>query len=184
MRVITGTARGKRLVTVAGNDIVRPTGEKVKEALFSSIQFDIEGRRVLDLFAGSGQLGIEALSRGAQCATFVDINDASLKAVKQNLDNTGLVDKASVFKSDYNTFALRCTQKFDIAFLDPPYMAGILEDAVSKTIPLMSDYGKIFCEHPSDMKLPEKIDSFAVIKVYRYGKTLVTVYQKDVTENE
>lgn len=184
MRVITGTARGKRLVTIAGNDIVRPTGEKVKEALFSSIQFDIEGRRVLDLFAGSGQLGIEALSRGAQCATFVDINDASLKAVKQNLDNTGLVDKASVFKSDYNTFALRCTQKFDIAFLDPPYMAGILEDAVSKTIPLMSDYGKIFCEHPSDMKLPEKIDSFAVIKVYRYGKTLVTVYQKDVTENE
>lgn len=184
MRVITGIARGKRLVTVAGNDIVRPTGEKVKEALFSSIQFDIEGRRVLDLFAGSGQLGIEALSRGAENCVFVDCNDASLKAVKQNLENTGLLDKSSVHKSDYATFTLRCNQKFDIAFLDPPYQAGILEDAVSKVIPLMSDYGKIFCEHPSELKMPEKIDSFAVTRIYRYGKTLVTVYIKDVSQNE
>ncbi len=184
MRVITGSARGKRLVTVSGNDIVRPTGEKVKEALFSSIQFDIEGRHVLDLFAGSGQLGIEALSRGAESATFVDCNDASLKAVKQNLENTGLGSKSAVHKSDYATFAMRCTQKFDIAFLDPPYKAGILEDAVSKVIPLMSDYGKIFCEHPTELKMPEKIDSFAVTKIYRYGKTLVTVYIKDVSQNE
>ncbi len=184
MRVITGTARGKRLVTVQGNDIVRPTGEKVKEALFSSIQFDIEGRRVLDLFAGSGQLGIEALSRGAENAVFVDSNDASLKVIKQNLDNTGLSDKAIVTKSDYSTFALRCVQKFDIAFLDPPYQAGILEDAVFKTIPLMSEYGKIFCEHPSELKLPEKINNFKTVKVYRYGKTLVTVYAKDVVKDE
>lgn len=180
MRVITGIARGKHLVTVAGNDIVRPTGEKVKEALFSSIQFDIEGRRVLDLFAGSGQLGIEALSRGAESCAFVDCNDASLKAVKHNLENTGLLDKAMVHKSDYATFTLRCNKKFDIAFLDPPYQAGILEDAVSKVIPLMSDYGKIFCEHPSELKMPEKIDTFSVVKVYRYGKTLITVYKKDV----
>lgn len=184
MRVITGIARGKRLVTVSGNDIVRPTGEKVKEALFSSIQFDIEGRRILDLFAGCGQLGIEALSRGAQSAVFVDCNDASLKAVKQNLENTGLVDKSTVHKSDYATFALRCTQQFDIAFLDPPYKAGLLEDAVKKTIPLMSDYGKIFCEHPTELKMPEKIDCFTVTKVYKYGKTLITVYKKDVTDNE
>lgn len=184
MRVITGSARGKRLITVQGNDIVRPTGEKVKEALFSSIQFDIEGRRILDLFAGSGQLGIEALSRGAASAVFVDKNDSSLNAVKQNLENTDLYCNATVYKSDYSTFALRCTQKFDIAFLDPPYQAGILEDAVSKTIPLMSDYGKIFCEHPVELELPRKIDSFSVCKVYRYGKTLITVYQKDVADNE
>lgn len=184
MRVITGIARGKHLVTVAGNDIVRPTGEKVKEALFSSIQFDIEGRRILDLFAGSGQLGIEALSRGAESATFVDINDASLKVVKLNLESTCLSDKSQIVKSDYATFALRCTQKFDIAFLDPPYQAGILQDAVTKIIPLMSDYGKIFCEHPSELKLPENINDFSVCKVYRYGKTLVTVYKKDVADNE
>lgn len=184
MRVITGSARGKRLVTVTGNDIVRPTGEKVKEALFSSIQFDIEGRRVLDLFAGSGQLGIEALSRGAESATFVDCNDASLNAVKRNLENTGLEPFATVYKSDYATFALRCSQKFDIAFLDPPYNAGILEDAVIKVAPLMSDYGKIFCEHPSELKLPETINDFSVCKVYKYGKTIVTVYKKDVAQNE
>ncbi len=180
MRVITGSARGKRLVTVSGNDIVRPTGEKVKEALFSSIQFDIEGRRVLDLFAGCGQLGIEALSRGAESAVFVDCNDASLKAVKQNLQNTALEHKAQVHKSDYATFSLRCNQQFDIAFLDPPYKAGLLEDAVKKVIPLMSDYGKIFCEHPSELSLPESIDGFTVCKIYKYGKTLITVYKKDV----
>ena len=79
---------------------------------------------------------------------------------------------------------MRSNQKFDIAFLDPPYKAGILEDAVLKIIPLMSDYGKIFCEHPSELKLPEKIDSFIVTKVYRYGKTLITVYKKDVADDE
>lgn len=180
MRVITGTARGKRLVTVSGNDIVRPTGEKVKEALFSSIQFDIEGRRVLDLFAGCGQLGIEALSRGAQYAVFVDCNDASLNAVKQNLKNTALEDLAEVHKSDYATFALRTSTKFDIAFLDPPYKAGLMEDAIQKTVPLMSDFGKIFCEHPSELKLPESVNGFSVCKIYKYGKTLITVYKKDV----
>ncbi len=182
MRVITGTARGKRLVTVAGNDIVRPTGEKVKEALFSSIQFDIEGRRVLDLFAGCGQLGIEALSRGAKSAVFVDCNDASINTVKQNLKSTGLDNLAEVVKSDYATFTLRTNKTFDIAFLDPPYQAGLLEDAVAKTIPLMSDYGKIFCEHPKELTLPESINRFSICKIYKYGKTLITVYQKDVLQ--
>jgi 16S rRNA (guanine(966)-N(2))-methyltransferase RsmD len=177
MRVITGTARGRRLITPNGLE-TRPTSDKVKEGLFSAIQFDIEGRRILDLFAGCGQLGIEALSRGAQSAVFVDCNDASLKAVKQNLENTGFVDKSTVHKSDYATFALRCTQQFDIAFLDPPYKAGLLEDAVKKTIPLMSDYGMIVCEHPPEVKLDEKIGGFAISKVYRYGKVLVTVYRK------
>lgn len=178
MRVITGIARGKRLVTVNGNDVVRPTGDKVKEALFSSIQFDIEGRRILDLFAGSGQLGIEALSRGAASAVFVDCNDASIKAINQNIENTGFSNQATVCKSDYSSFLLRCNQKFDIAFLDPPYLAGILEDAVLKTVPYMSDFGKIFCEHPKEVSLPEKIADFSICKVYRYGKTYITAYKK------
>ena len=181
MRVITGTARGRKLETPTNYDI-RPTTDNVKESIFNIIQFDIEGRRILDLFAGSGQLGIEALSRGAESATFVDVNDASIKVIKQNLANTGLEELSTVQKSDYSTFALRCSQKFDIAFLDPPYQAGILEDAVSKTIPLMSNYGKIFCEHPLELKLPESIDNFSVVKIYRYGKTLVTVYAKDVAD--
>lgn len=184
MRVITGTARGKRLITVSGNDIVRPTGEKVKEALFSSIQFDIEGRRILDLFAGSGQLGIEALSRGAQSAFFVDCNEASINAVKKNLEATALADRAKVIKSDYSSFSLRCNEKFDIAFLDPPYKTGILEDAIEKIIPIMSDYGKIFCEHPINTPLPEKILGFIIYKTYRYGKTAITAYKKEVVDHE
>lgn len=184
MRVITGSARGKRLVTVPGNEIVRPTGEKVKEALFSSIQFDIEGRRVVDLFAGSGQLGIEALSRGAASATFVDCSDASLNVIKKNLETTNLSPLAKVVKSDYSAFCIRCADVFDIAFLDPPYKAGLLEDAIEKISVHMSDFGKIFCEHPTDIKLPEKIGDFCICKIYKYGKTAVTAYKKEVAADE
>lgn len=178
MRVITGVARGRRLLTVPGNELVRPTSEKVKEALFSSIQFDIEGRRVLDLFAGCGQLGIEALSRGAATATFVDSSDVSLNVVKKNLDSVGLSDNAIVMRSDYSTFLMHCNEIFDFAFLDPPYNSGILLDALEKTVGKMSDYGKIFCEHPSNCSLPESVGDFKVFKAYKYGKISLTVYAK------
>ena len=178
MRVITGTARGKRLITVSGDELVRPTSEKVKEAIFSSIQFDIEGRRVLDLFAGCGQLGIEALSRGAESAVFVDASDVSLRVVKKNLETTGLTDSSRVVRSDYSLFLSRCTERFDIAFLDPPYHAGMLEKALSGVCPVMSDYGIIICEHPSDVTIPQEIGDFIVNRSYRYGKIAVTVYRK------
>lgn len=178
MRIITGTARGKRLVTVPGNDLVRPTPEKVKEAIFSSIQFDIEGRRVLDLFAGCGQLGIEALSRGAESAVFVDQSEVSLKAVKQNLKNTPFEHKAKVIRSDFSFFTANVSEKFDIAFLDPPYHAGIIDEALHSVSGLMSDYGIIVCEHPYDVVLKEIIKSFSINKTYKYGKTAVTVYRK------
>ena len=119
MRIITGVAKGKRLVTPEGRD-VRPTPERVKEGIFSALQFDIEGRRVLDLFAGSGQLGLEALSRGAESAVFVDASNASVKIVKQNIELTGFGNKAKVFCSDYTSFASACRDTFDIVFLDPP----------------------------------------------------------------
>ena len=119
MRVITGIARGKRLVTPDTYD-VRPTSDKVKEALFSALQFDIEGRRVLDLFAGSGQLGIEALSRGAKSCVFVDNSRASINLVKKNLEITGLEDNAKVIQSDFSSFAAMSRDTFDLVFLDPP----------------------------------------------------------------
>ncbi len=178
MRVITGTARGKQLITVSGDELVRPTSEKVKEAIFSSIQFDIEGRRVLDLFAGCGQLGIEALSRGAESAVFVDASDVSLRVVKNNIEATGFSDVARVVRSDYSLFLSRCGERFDIAFLDPPYHAKILEKALGDVCPLMSDYGIIICEQPSDVSLPQEIGGFAINRSYRYGKTAVTVYRK------
>ncbi len=184
MRVITGIARGKRLITLPGNDIVRPTPERVKEGIFSAIQFDIEGRRVLDLFAGCGQLGIEALSRGAEHATFVDCSEQSLGVVRKNLETTGFTDKAKVLKADFTSFATTCRDKFDIALLDPPYNAGYLEKAVTAIAPLMSDYGMILCEHPSDMKLPDEIADFKIYRSYRYSKVAVDLYKKRGSSDE
>ena len=177
MRIITGTARGRKLVAPEGRD-VRPTPERVKEGIFSALQFDIEGRRVLDLFAGSGQLGLEALSRGAESCTFVDASDASLNLVRKNLESTALTEKAKVVRSDYAVFAAASRDTFDIVFLDPPYSAGLLMPAVKAVLPLMSDYGVIVCEHPPEVKLDEEIGGFKIAKAYRYGKVLVTVYRK------
>lgn len=177
MRIITGTARGRRLITPEGLD-VRPTPEKVKEALFSALQFDIEGRRVLDLFAGSGQLGIEALSRGAKGATFVDLSPVSIRTVEKNLSTAGLKDNACVIKTDYATFCASSRDIFDIAFLDPPYDEGMLLPAIKAVLPLMSDYGTVICEHPPYVELPQEIGGFSVSRTYRYGKIHVTVYKK------
>lgn len=178
MRVITGIARGKRLMTLPGDDIVRPTPDRVKEGLFSAIQFDIEGRRVLDLFAGCGQLGIEAISRGAESATFVDASKQSIGVIKKNLDNVGFADKARVVKSDYSSFAASCREQFDIAFIDPPYKAGLFEKAIASVSALMSDYGMILCEHPIEVNLSKEIDDFVLSRSYRYGKVSVDLYKK------
>ncbi len=177
MRIITGTARGKRLIAPDGRD-VRPTPERVKEGLFSALQFDIEGRRVLDLFAGSGQLGLEALSRGAESATFVDASDVSIRVINKNIESTGFADKAKVIKQDFKTFAAMSRDTFDIVFLDPPYLEGLLMPAVKAVLPLVSDYGMIICEHPIEVELEETVADFSIYKTYRYGKVLVTVYKK------
>ena len=145
------------------------------------MQFDIEGRRVLDLFSGSGQLGLEALSRGAESAVFVDASNASVKIVKQNIELTGFGNKAKVFCSDYTSFASACRDTFDIVFLDPPYAAGLLMPAVKAVLPLMSDYGTIICEHPPEVVPEETVGGFSIVKTYRYGKVLVTVYRKGET---
>lgn len=178
MRVITGLARGRRLQTLEGND-VRPTTDKVKEAVFSSIQFDIEGRRVLDLFAGSGQLGIEALSRGAENATFVDLNPEAINVVKSNLKATGFDVQSKVIRADCFSFIASTFDTFDIVFLDPPYREGLLEKTLSAVTNIMSDYGIIICERPSDIVLPEIINGFKEKKQLKFGKILVSVYRKE-----
>lgn len=179
MRVITGIARGKNLKTLEGND-VRPTSQKVKEAVFSAIQFDIEGRRILDLFAGSGQLGIEALSRGAKSVVFVDNSNASVKIINQNIENVGFSDISKVYNADYASFAAMSRDTFDIVFLDPPYLKGLLLPALKSVLPLMSDYGIIVCEYPNEVEIPAEIGGFKVAKTYRYGKINVSVYRKGI----
>lgn len=176
MRVITGTARGMKLNTLESDDITRPTGEKVKEALFSMIQFEIEGSRVIDLFAGSGQLGIEALSRGAESCVFCDKNMEAFKLIKNNLQHTKLFKQAKVVCCDYSD-ALR-SGTYDIAFADPPYSKGILYDALPKLAPRMSDNGVIICECFERDEIPEAVDDFVLVNRRRYGKTSIAVYRK------
>lgn len=181
MRVITGTARGRRLITLEGND-TRPTTDRVKEALFSIIQFEIEGRAVLDLFAGSGQLGIEALSRGAKSAVFVDGSKKAAEVVKKNLESTAFSRSASVVCGDAFAFLKSRGEKFDIAFLDPPYSTGLLQKALESVPRVMNKSGVIICESPDSETMPESAGDFTLQKRYRYGKVSLSVYR--VAESE
>ncbi|MBR6743295.1 MAG: 16S rRNA (guanine(966)-N(2))-methyltransferase RsmD [Clostridia bacterium] len=182
MRVITGLAKGRRLKSLPGED-VRPTTDKVKEGLFSAIQFDIEGRRFLDLFAGSGQMGIEALSRGCQNCVFVDASKQAISVTKENISVCGFEENSRVINGDALSFLATCKETFDIAFLDPPYKAGLLEKSLYSVTGIMSNYGIIICEHPNDITLPEQVNGFKLSKLYRYGKINLTVYKKE-NENE
>lgn len=121
MRIITGSAKGIHLQTLPG-DVTRPTSERSKEAIFSMLCFDIEGRDVLDIFAGSGQMGLEALSRGANFATFIDKSPEAVKVIRANVTKTKLSDNAEIFVSDAFDFIKRNGgRKYDIVFIDPPY---------------------------------------------------------------
>ena len=180
MRVITGTARGTRLITPEGLE-TRPTAERVKEALFSAIQFEIEGRAVLDLFAGSGQLGIEALSRGAASAVFVDEGKEAVACVQENLRHAKMTDRGTVFQTDYLSYLGRCRQKFGLIFLDPPYAEKSLETALQKIIEfdILSSGGIIATERPAGKKLETEYQGYSRSKDYSYGKTVVTLFRKD-----
>ena len=185
MRVITGTARGRRLRTLEGND-VRPTTDRVKEAVFSVIQFDIEGRRILDLFAGSGQMGIEALSRGAVEAVFVDSSPDSIAVVRENLKTCGLNRAAVVIQGDASAYLAPRTgrREFDYAFLDPPYGRGILQSLLPAVASVIKPGGAIICESPCEEELPETVGEFAIDREYRYGRIKVTFYRVPDEEND
>ena len=129
MRVISGTAKGVSLKTPSGME-TRPTTDRVKEAVFSIIQFHIPGARILDLFGGTGQLGIEGLSRGANSAVFVDRREEACALIRENLRRTKLEGSARVVRSDYQTYLKRTKEKFDIIFLDPPYVEDFLENSL------------------------------------------------------
>ncbi len=182
MRVITGTARGRRLIPPEGSQ-VRPTPDRVKEALYNIIQFEVEGRSFLDLFAGSGQIGIEALSRGAARAVFVDASKESAAVVQKNLQITGFGSRAQVYQTDALDFLRRYDGRFDLAFLDPPYHSGLLEAVLPALSQRMNRGGAILCEHPQDEELPQEAGGFRAVRSYRYGKILLTVFRhKEMTE--
>ncbi len=178
MRVITGSARGRRLETLFGEEVTRPTTESVKEALFSMIQFEIEGKKVLDLFAGSGQLGIEALSRGARHCTFLENNRDAVRVVENNVSHCGFKDNSNIVFADAVSFLMR-KENFDIAFVDPPYNLGLVDKCLPLLLKLMSEDGIVVCETSAGEDLPESIDGWYADRVRRYGKTKLTLYRKE-----
>jgi 16S rRNA (guanine(966)-N(2))-methyltransferase RsmD len=180
MRVITGTARGVQLKTPEGIQ-TRPTSDRVKEALFSIIQFDVPGKRVLDLFGGTGQLGIEALSRGAKSAVFVDAGDKACKLIRENLHRCKMDNNAQIIRADYLQYLQTCRDKFGLIFLDPPYAEVFLENALKKIteIDILESGGIIVAERPVGKDLPWDFTGYSRSKDYKYGNTLLTLYRKD-----
>lgn len=179
MRVITGSARGRRLKDLPGLD-TRPTTDKVKESIFNIVQFDVEGRRVLDLFAGTGQMGIEALSRGAAFCDFVDSAPAALKVVQRNLKTCGLGDRAACHGKDFSAFLSRTRERYGVVFLDPPYASGNLDRALEliAAIDIVVENGIIVCESLAEHQLPELPGPYEKGREYRYGKIKCTLYRR------
>ena len=180
MRVISGKARGVNLNTPAGT-ATRPTADRVKEAVFSIIQFDLPGATVLDLFGGTGQLGIEALSRGAKNAVFVDERDDACKLICENLKRTKLEGEGRIIRSDYSAFLKSTSQKFDIIFLDPPYAEVFLENSLNliTQIDILQSGGIIVTERPVEKELLLDFTGYNRSKDYKYGNTLITLFRKN-----
>ena len=176
MRVISGTARGRKLKELQGMD-TRPTTDKVKESMFNIVQFDIEGRRVLDLFGGTGQLGLEALSRGAAFCTFVDQRREAAALIRENIRLTGFSDRARVVQGEALSFLSACREKFDLVFLDPPYGSGLLEEALNQLakFDILREYGIIMCESAAEWSLPTLEPPYEAGREYRYVKIKLTI---------
>lgn len=176
MRVITGEARGRKLKTPA-NDDVRPTTDNVKESIFNILRDSVEGRKVLDLFAGTGQLGIEAISRGADSVTFTDNDIKSLNLVKENLDLCKF--KANVIKTDAVSYLKSCG-KFDLIFIDPPYDSNLYEPALNNIcdFDILTTGGIIVVESRREKILPTLERPYQLLKEYNYGKVKITTYTR------
>lgn len=177
MRVITGSARGRRLTTPVGLD-TRPTSDMTKEAVFSILQNEVENSDMLDLFAGSGQMGIEALSRGAKSATFIDSDQKAIAAVKENLKACGLMDRSKVAMMDSLSYIKNTNSKFDIVFLDPPYNQKLIDAVLPYVANCMKEGGVILCETEKQEVLPTEAGNYFMAKEYRYGKAKITMYRR------
>ena len=177
MRVITGSARGRRLQEPVGTEI-RPTADQVKEAIFNILQGDVEGRKCLDLFSGTGQLGIEALSRGAAGCDFVDSSRSAARLTEKNLEKAGF--RARVYCTDALRF-LESRERYGLILVDPPYASGLYPEVLSrvKAFDKLQTGGIMVVESSADYE-PES-PGFPLVKLrsYRYGKVRVTTFLRN-----
>lgn len=183
MRIITGKARGVKLSALEGEDITRPTGDRVKEGLFSAIQFELEGKRVLDLFSGSGQLALEALSRGAESAVLIDESEKAVEIIKENAKKTGLMKQCRIARQDYSEYLKSASgrEKFGLVFLDPPYAKDIPNEVLKKLCraDIVAPGGLVVCESDRDDMRGDLYD-LTYRKTYKYGRTHITIFEKNV----
>ncbi|MCT4594887.1 MAG: 16S rRNA (guanine(966)-N(2))-methyltransferase RsmD [Anaeromicrobium sp.] len=183
LRVISGRAKGRRLNSPKGTN-TRPTTDRVKESVFSIINFYIRDSKVLDLFAGTGALGIEAISRGAEYGVFVDNDKNSIEVIKENLENLGFQRESSVLYCDVDAAISNLSSKgevFHIIFMDPPYLKGFIEPSLEKIYDsnILSDDGIVLIEHDLKDILSENIAGFYKYKEKKYGNTLISIYKKE-----
>ena len=185
MRVITGSARGRRLKELEGME-TRPTTDRVKEGLFNVLQFDIEGRKVLDLFAGTGQLGIECLSRGAASAVFVDRRPDAAALTRENLKLCDLTDRSRVVAGDSMEFLKAAREKYDLIFLDPPYQSDLLDRALETIarFDILREHGIIVCESAAERTIPQLEAPYERGREYRYGKIKLTLFHRAGRERQ
>lgn len=176
MRIITGSARGTRLATLEGQD-TRPTAERVKEGIFSALQFELTGRKVLDLFCGSGQMALEALSRGAASAVLVDASRSAVDIAMKNAQRAHLYERCRILPCDYKAFLKSTRDKFDLVLLDPPYEDKFMDTLLGEiaAADIVEKGGVIVCETWETGR--PQCELFTKRKAYRYGKIYVTVYQ-------
>ena len=185
MRIIAGSARGRRIEAPEGMR-TRPTLDRVKEALFGSIQFDLPGSLVLDLFSGSGNLGLEAVSRGARLAVLNDHDAASVRCIEKNARAVGLFDSTRIMQADYRVAIERlCGEglRFDIVFLDAPYRDGTAQDAAARLfrLDLIADNGYVVIEHSLDLP-PQPVPALMRCKKTKhYGDCCFTILERDET---
>ncbi len=178
MRVIAGEARGRRLEALPGTDVTRPTMDQVKEAMFSIVQFDLPGARVLDLYAGSGQLGIEALSRGAARCVFLDESREATAVVMRNCKACGVFDRSRVSIGEAGRYLSACHEQFDLVLLDPPFRQGMLEEILPAVERVVAPGGIVLCESEQRLVLPARVGELTLQKQYKYGHVLLWRYTK------
>ncbi len=180
MRIITGEYRGRKIEAPFGDD-VRPTSDKVKESIFNMLMYDVADAYCVDLFAGTGNLGLEALSRGAKHCLFADNDRTSISFIKKNIMTCGATEKSRVIAGDYMKALRSLTQKADIFFIDPPYASSLYVKSLEaiQSLDLLSDEGIIVTEHDKQEIMPDRVGSLVKFKEKRYGKILVSMYCVD-----